>query len=284
LNQKISFEFCCLCFSVQRNREGMKSVLFAVLLSLTVFAQATNIQSLRTQIRDTPVQHTYVEADVVMKNNDPAPSAAPAAPEAAPDPAPAPAPAPEAPAAPDAPAQSAAPATQSHSKSSENSKATIQIVPVDQRVVVGDKGKVYTPLLFNEHNGHTTFPADGMVKAAKVPRSDGEPIKPIVKNKDGTFTDASLQPLASPPPSTPSATVFVELDKRVNAQQQQLATLLAEGVVREIEIERKKKEIQERNELKGLLEKSKYNFDEVLDEVDAFTARASQEYHVPDSI
>jgi len=147
-----------------------------------------------------------------------------------------------------------------------------------QNVVVGDKGKNYSPLLFNERYTKT-YPADGLIKAAKVPRRDSTPVKPIVKHKDGTFTDATLQP-ATPPAATPKNLVFLEIEeKRVEREQlETTAKALAETVLNEVEIQKRQEEIKEQNELKDALNNIKTTFDSVVDEVDVFNARAHEEY------
>jgi len=310
----------------------MKSLLLCCILSLIVFAQATTIQSLRSQIREVPTDLQMVAPEIVdnlaatsqattemgdsatAAPSTPAPSApapsadsgsaasgdsasaasaasgdsASAASAASGDSASAASAASgDSAAAPSGDSASAASGdsaaapsgSASGSASSESAgKGTVQHVPMTQRVVVGEKGKNYSPILFNERYQHN-FPADGLIKAAKVPRSDGIPIKPIVKHKDGTFTDSTLQPV-TPPTANPNQLVFLELqEKRVDREQiETAAKALAESVLNEVQIQHRQKEITEQNELKDALNNIRTTFDGVVDEVDAFNTRAREEY------
>jgi len=291
----------------------MKSLLLCCILSLIVFAQATTIQSLRSQIREVPTDLQMVAPEIVdnlaatsqatTEMGDSA-TAAPSTPAPS-----APAPSADSGSAASGDSASAASAASgdsasaasaasgdsasaasgdsaaapsgsaSGSASSESAgKGTVQHVPMTQRVVVGEKGKNYSPILFNERYQHN-FPADGLIKAAKVPRSDGIPIKPIVKHKDGTFTDSTLQPV-TPPTANPNQLVFLELqEKRVDREQiETAAKALAESVLNEVQIQHRQKEITEQNELKDALNNIRTTFDGVVDEVDAFNTRAREEY------
>jgi len=278
----------------------MKSLLLFVVLSLAVFSQATNIQSLRSQILDVP--HKMIDARIdytLSATSQLETEMGEAAPPAPSPPAP---PAPPAPASGDSGSASAdsadsgsgsasadsadsaasastpsSPSASGSSSSEDSGKGTIQHVPMTQRIVVGDKDKNYSPILFNEH--HTNFPADGLLKAAKVPRRDSGPVFPIVKHKDGTFTDGDLQPV-TPPDAIPKHTVFLEIDqKRVDRGQIEVAAkALAESVLTEMHIQKRQKEIKEQNELNDALNNIKTTFDHVIDEVDVFNARAHEDY------
>jgi len=155
------------------------------------------------------------------------------------------------------------------SSHNHHQKGDVQHVPVVQTVVVTNNGKESTPLLF-----HHRKEANGMIRAATVPRADSGPVIPLVLQKDGTV--ASQTPLV--PVSSPSAPAsFVEIEQK-RMDQSVMAEVELSSVTHGNEPEKNQQEFEEQYEFRQVVDSTKENLNEILQKASDLSARLQDEY------